>query len=240
MEHHQANSESETIDCHTPSQPHAGAEPIPVLPAHHDNATDAPTASPPLENTGRDSTTNDADDAMDVDVLGEEDEDNWEPEGEVDDVMQAVDKIRGWEELRRQITADLKGNDRSLPLSKVDQLLILRNFATLRLKGFKKIAASEHIAQQWHDGEGKYFARQVRRLARHYQAFEQLPEGRKGGTKKARTLLLDEAVEAAARDRRRQGKSLHVSFNMLSMTRSFLNLALCRRSCSVNALHVVG
>ena len=128
------------------------------------------------------------------------DEDDWDPEGEVDDVMQAVDKVRGWEELRHQIRADLKANNQSLPLSKVNQLLILRNFATLRLKGFKKIAASEHIAQEWHDGEGRYFARQVRCLAHHYQVFEQLPEGWKGGTRKARTLLLDEVVEAAARD----------------------------------------
>ena len=139
-------------------------------------------------------------DAVDVDLSSEEDEEDWEPEGEVDDMMQVVDKIRGGEELRCQITADLKANNQSLPLSKVNQLLILRNFATLRLKGFNKIAASEHIAQEWHDGEGRYFARQVRCLARHYQVFEQLPEGRKGGTKKARTLLLDEAVESAARD----------------------------------------
>ena len=36
--------------------------------------------------------------------------------------------------------------------------MIVANFATLRLKGVSRITASEEIARQWHEGEGKYFA----------------------------------------------------------------------------------
>jgi len=43
-------------------------------------------------------------------------------------------------------------------LAQKNQLLILQNFATLRIKGLRQMAASEEIAQQWHDGVGIYFA----------------------------------------------------------------------------------
>src|SRR5262249_1801869 len=87
----------------------------------------------------------------------------------------------------------------SLPLLQINQLLILANFATLRLKGFKCINASLQIAQQWHEGQGAWFARRVRALARHYQIFEQLPIEKRGGTN-ARSWLLNELVRNRTQD----------------------------------------
>lgn len=60
-------------------------------------------------------------------------------------------EIQGWDELRKQVKATLKKHSKTLPLSQINQLLLLRNFATLRLKGFGRIAASHEIAQQWHE-----------------------------------------------------------------------------------------
>ena len=77
-------------------------------------------------------------------------------------VSMQKDDVRGWDVLRDQIKADLKKNGPTLPLSKVNQLLILRNFATLRLKGYRIIPASMEIARQWHEKEGHHFARKVR------------------------------------------------------------------------------
>jgi hypothetical protein len=87
-----------------------------------------------------------------------------------------------------------------LPLLQINQLLILRNFATLCLKGYQTIAASFEIARQWHEKDGTHFTRKVRSLARHYQLFEQLPQEKRGGVRKGRTLLLDETMRSAARD----------------------------------------
>ncbi|KAJ6507587.1 hypothetical protein DFH09DRAFT_1101123 [Mycena vulgaris] len=76
-------------------------------------------------------------------------------------VSKAVEKIKDWVELREQIKLELKKKGKGLPLSKMNQLTIIRNFATLRLKGFGRMAASKEIARQWHEGEGNHFARQV-------------------------------------------------------------------------------
>lgn len=59
--------------------------------------------------------------------------------------------------------------------------MLIRSFATLRLKGLGRVEASLEIARQWHKGEGVHFARKVRALARHYQVFEQLPAEKRGG-----------------------------------------------------------
>jgi hypothetical protein len=77
-------------------------------------------------------------------------------------------------------------------------LTILQNFATLRIKGVGRIAASEEIARLWKDGVGTYFARQIRFITRHYQLFEELPAERRGAAG-GRSLLKDERVQAAAR-----------------------------------------
>ncbi|KZT68737.1 hypothetical protein DAEQUDRAFT_745617 [Daedalea quercina L-15889] len=111
----------------------------------------------------------------------------------------AKEDIRGWHELREQIKADLaKTKKRHATLTEINQLLILHNFATLRLKGFQWIPASQEIACQWHEGEGVHLARRVRMLARHYQLFEQLPVEKRGGDW-GHSLLNDERVQTAAR-----------------------------------------
>ncbi len=80
----------------------------------------------------------------------------------------------------------------------MNQLAILRNFATLCIKGVRRIAASEEIVQQWHEGSGIHFAHQIRFVAHHYQLFEQLP-AEKRGRDRGRSLLDDEEIQVAAR-----------------------------------------
>jgi hypothetical protein len=97
-----------------------------------------------------------------------------EPKAKVD--------IRSWEELREQLKSDLReGHKKHKAPTHLNKLTIIRNFATLRIKGVKRMAASEEIARQFHEGVGGHFARQICVLARHYQLFEQLPEERRGG-----------------------------------------------------------
>ena len=118
-----------------------------------------------------------------------------------------------------------KGGD-TLPISQVNQLLILHNFATLRLKGYGKMEASLEIARQWHEGEGMHYARKVRALARHYQVFEQLPIEKRGGEKMSCSTLLDERVKTAARSwltSQPVGQVPLVNSSMPSMRRSFLH-----------------
>jgi hypothetical protein len=69
-------------------------------------------------------------------------------------------EVRGWYELREQIKKDLqqKGKKTHLSFSQINQLLLIRNFATLRLKGMGRIAASLEIAHQWHEDKGAHFA----------------------------------------------------------------------------------
>lgn len=137
---------------------------------------------------------NDGGPDIDVDM-----EDSWEDELE-EVVAPLQDNIRSWTALREQIKDDLKINHKSLPLTKINQLMILRNFATLRLKGVSRIQASIAIAQQWQESNGSnnHFARRIRALARHYQVFEQLPIEKRGGSH-VHSLLKDETVRCAAR-----------------------------------------
>jgi hypothetical protein len=84
----------------------------------------------------------------------------------------AKEDVRGWEELREQIKADLEmAHRQNVALTQINQLLILWNFATLRMKGFGRITTSQQIAAQWHDGVGTHFACQIWFLAHHYQLF---------------------------------------------------------------------
>jgi hypothetical protein len=53
-------------------------------------------------------------------------------------------------------------------------------------------------ARQWHEGQGNWFARRVRSLARHYQLFGNLPRERRGGIRLARSWLHDEQVKLRA------------------------------------------
>jgi len=126
-----------------------------------------------------------------------EEEDGWEDE--IHENLSPKADIQGWEELRTQIKDDLK--KKSLPLSQINQLMILRNFATLRIKGHKRMDASAAITHQWHekDTSNTHFARRICALAHHFQVFEQLPCEQRGSDKDARCLLKDESVRAATR-----------------------------------------
>ena len=59
------------------------------------------------------------------------------------------DEIKGWAELREQIKNNLGLQSKTLPLSPINQLLVIRNFATLRLKGLGWIAASQEDNLEW-------------------------------------------------------------------------------------------
>jgi hypothetical protein len=129
-----------------------------------------------------------------------------EAEEEERDLSQLLDKearpemvpkeeICEWPELQEQIKGDLEHAYKwHAPASQINQLLILQNFANLRMKGLRRIAASEEIARQWHEGQGVGFARHVRMLAHHYQLYEQLPVEKRGGDT-GRSLLNDEHVQ---------------------------------------------
>jgi hypothetical protein len=119
-------------------------------------------------------------------AMGVSDEEamDWEDElHEQTDVAPSAE-IRGWEVLRAQIDRDLKKGEKTLPVSQSRKLLLIQNFATLHLKGLGRMEASQQIALQWHNEEGTHFARQIWKLACHYQIFEQLPQEKRGGVRK--------------------------------------------------------
>lgn len=108
--------------------------------------------------------------------------------------------VRTWKDLREQLKDDISNAyKQSARLTTINQLLLLRNFATLRIKGTGRMAASREIARQWHEGEGAHFARRVRILARHYQIHEQLPAQSWGGYRGS-SIFNDERVQSAALD----------------------------------------
>lgn len=116
------------------------------------------------------------------------------------DEMTGGVKSRSWTDLREHVKKELKQHHRRYTVSQIHQLTILRNFATLLLKGLDRIPASIEIARQWHEGDGTHFARCVRALARHYEAFEMLPLEKRGGKKNAKCHLNDESVQKALHD----------------------------------------
>ena len=126
-------------------------------------------------------------------------ESDWEEE--IEDEIQGSVEVRDWEVLRKVIKNEIQKKSKILPLSSVNKLMILANFATLRLRGHSQIAASIAIADQWYHGkgEGVWFARRVRALARHYQVFEMLPIEKKEGNSNQRSWLQNESVQVHAR-----------------------------------------
>ncbi|KAI5982018.1 hypothetical protein EDC04DRAFT_2916011 [Pisolithus marmoratus] len=132
----------------------------------------------------------------DLELLDDLDKDRMESwEDELDIATNGNGNIRDWDVLRDQMKADLKRHSRTMTASQIHQLMILCNFATLRLKGVSCIDASIEIAKQWHHGKGTHFAHRVRALARHYQVFEQLPHEKRGQVKYSRSFLHDESVQ---------------------------------------------
>ena len=146
-----------------------------------------------------DSEEGEADDDEGDDVVRSDDE-----EDDMDTFIEASgcepkEEVRLWLELRNQVKADLEAaHKKKASLTHMKELLILQNFATLRMQGDGRIAASMHIARQMTDGVGTYFARQIRFLACHYQLFEQLPPEKREKYMN-RSLLNDKQVQTAAR-----------------------------------------
>ena len=129
--------------------------------------------------------------SLDDQLDGPQDDDPIGSEGEKKDtnlLLDAVgsepkvkDDVRSWEELREQIKDDLKmGYKKHAPHVHMNQLMILRNFTMLCIKGRAHIAASEEIMWQFHEGAGMHFTRQIQFIAHHYQLFEQLPDEQQG------------------------------------------------------------
>ena len=125
------------------------------------------------------SLNNQLDGPQDDDVIGLEGE-----EEDTDLLLDAVgaepkakDDVRSWEELCKQIKDDQRQGYREYaPHSHINKLTILRNFATLHIKGRARIAVSKEIVWQFHKGAGMHFACKIRFIVRHYQLFEQLPD----------------------------------------------------------------
>ena len=82
-----------------------------------------------------------------------EDQGAWEDKLELG-IQGTKADIKDWETLRKQVKDDLKKKGKKMPLSKINQLMIISNFATLHLKGSSQIQASEKIAKQWYEGSG--------------------------------------------------------------------------------------
>src|SRR6266850_1530372 len=99
----------------------------------------------------------------------EEDDVQFLDDKETEQEPREKEEIQGWPELREQITADQKMvHKQNVTPTSINQLMILQNFAMLRIKGLGRMAASKEIVQQWHDGKGIHFACQVWMLAHHY------------------------------------------------------------------------
>ncbi|KAI6021927.1 hypothetical protein EDC04DRAFT_2901218 [Pisolithus marmoratus] len=83
-------------------------------------------------------------------------EDAWEDE--LEEQEHGGVEVQGWDKLQNQIKEGLAKGAKTLPLSHINQLLLICNFATLWLWGIGQIKASLEIAHQWDEGEGVYFA----------------------------------------------------------------------------------
>ena len=62
--------------------------------------------------------------------------------------------IKDWSELWKKIKTHLAKHSKSFPLSKINQYLMISNFATLQLKGLFQTKANIEIVHQWHKGPG--------------------------------------------------------------------------------------
>ena len=120
-------------------------------------------------------------------------------EDDEDELMEGVQGPKGhihdWIDLRKDIKALLKIHSKILPLSQLNQYLIISNFATLCIKGLSHTHASLEIAQQWHEGKGNWFAHRVCALAWHFQIFKRLLIEKHGGAANSRSWLHNEQVQ---------------------------------------------
>src|SRR6266481_6282601 len=124
----------------------------------------------------------------------DEEVEDWEAELE-EHAEGLIGHIQDWADLHADVMKQLNNESKILPLSKLNQLMIISCFATLQLKGYSCTQSSIEVAQQWHEGGGNWFSLRVRALARHYQVFKRLPVERRGGAGNTRSWLHDESVK---------------------------------------------
>jgi len=173
----ESDQDSEVMVLNAPIHPLPNNEaPINNMPLLGINITPSSPTTPELSTSGQKGHEEEEvfEDEPNPVAESEEQLETWEEELDAG-VAGLPDQVKGWDVLCDQIKTKLKKKSRTLTLSQINQMMILSNFATLHLKGISCIQASEEIARQWHEGEGRWFARRVRDLARHYQVFEQLP-----------------------------------------------------------------
>ena len=145
-----------------PRQP----EPIPVHLSSSPESIVAASAGEENEETTDDTDSeSEGEEMVSATPVNDNAEEDWEEELDTR-VLQPEHEIQDWAALREQINKDLKKTS-ALSRSQINQLLIIRNFANLHLKGLSRIKASTEIAKQWHEGKGIYFSRRVRALAWH-------------------------------------------------------------------------
>jgi hypothetical protein len=125
----------------------------------------------------------------------DEDMEAWEDELE-ENTRDPGSEIRPWDILREKLQKTIKERHKTLPLTHLNQLIILSDFATLCLKGHTRTAASLMISEQWKTSSGYWMARHIHYLARFYQQFETLPENH-GGRWMARSFLFRDEVKMA-------------------------------------------
>jgi hypothetical protein len=181
--------------------------PLPSSQPTFEEIVDVPS---PVEVEDSGSDTEGGDDAASLsdqlDSLQDDKANGSEEEEDVDMLLDAVgselkakEEVHGWKELRKQIKDDiLKAYRENKMCTWANQLTILRNFATLRIKGLGHINASKDVMWQWHEGEGIHFACRIHFLACHYQLFEQLPIEKQGGGR-GHSLLNNEQIQVSVR-----------------------------------------
>jgi hypothetical protein len=218
-------SNSDDVDTDIPNQsgqvlpPHSSSAapelrpPLSFLPQQKTCAQSSTVLSDPSTDAGLSDQEDEEDDPLDwlSDKELEDDDANalqtaiWdleEWEGELDECVEDAPSIsRSIQELRDEIDKQYKMCFKTLSCSEANQLIILRNFFTLQMKGYTRTEASKHIAEQWQDGVGTHFACQVCTLARHYQLVGKLLSENQGGAQSGTlycgtSLLMDQHVEA--------------------------------------------
>ncbi|KAJ7035472.1 hypothetical protein C8F04DRAFT_1182375 [Mycena alexandri] len=129
-------------------------------------------------------------------VVPDDDLEAWEEELD-ENIAGPKGTKKPWPELREKIQMDIKKGQKTLPLSRLNALMVLLNFATLVIKGYGRIEASRQVATSWHKKEGVWFTRRIRDWARHYEIFETLPSERRGGKRVGRSFLHRDEIRTA-------------------------------------------
>ncbi|KAJ7210488.1 hypothetical protein GGX14DRAFT_625775 [Mycena pura] len=129
-------------------------------------------------------------------VVSDNDLEAWEQELD-ENVAGPQGTKRSWSELREKIQMDIKKGQKTLPLSRLNALMVLLNFSTLLTKGYGRIEASRLVATSWHKKEGVWFTRRIGDWARHYEIFETLPAERRGGKRVRRSFLHRDEIRTA-------------------------------------------